>query len=170
VDGGVGEAAALVDVSRRTAYLIRHAHAGDRSRWQGDDARRPLSEKGGRQAQGIARLLRDVPLRRVLSSPSLRCVQSVEALANQHGLRVDVEPSLLEGADPRDALAVLHAMAAGGAVAGCSHGDVIPGVLDLLREAGAEVDGPLTWPKASTWVLDGDEHGFAHARYLPPPD
>jgi 8-oxo-dGTP diphosphatase len=169
VDGGVGEAAAFVDVSGRSAYLIRHAHAGDRAKWQGDDSRRPLSEKGLRLARGIAELLRDAPLRRVLSSPALRCVQTVEPLAAGHGLHVEIEPSLREGADPRDTLAVLHAMAADGAIAGCSHGDVIPGVLDLLRQAGAELEGPFTWPKASTWVLEGDERGFTRARYIPPP-
>jgi 8-oxo-dGTP diphosphatase len=169
VDGGVGEATAFVDVSGRTAYLVRHAHAGDRTRWQGDDARRPLSDKGLRQAQGIAGVLRDVPLRRVLSSPAVRCVQTVEPLAAKHGLYVEVEPSLREGADPRDTLAVLHAMAAEGPVAACTHGDVIPGVLDLLHEAGADLDGPSTWPKASTWVLEDDKGGFTCARYLPPP-
>ncbi|HEV7680036.1 MAG TPA: phosphoglycerate mutase family protein [Candidatus Dormibacteraeota bacterium] len=156
-------------MSGRTAYLVRHAHAGDRSSWPGDDSRRPLSEKGWRQAHGIAELLRDAPLRRVLSSPAVRCVQTVEPLATAHGLHVEIEPSLREGADPHDTLAVLHAMAADGAVAGCTHGDVIPGVLDLLGDAGAEVEGPLTWPKASTWVLEGDERGFTRARYVPPP-
>jgi 8-oxo-dGTP diphosphatase len=160
-----------VDVKRRV-YLIRHAHAGDRSQWQGDGSQRPLSEKGWRQAQGLAELLAGVPLERVLSSPSLRCVQTVEPLANAHGLKVETAEELLEGSDPRDTLDFLDRASreAGGPIAACTHGDIVPGVLDLLRSAGARVDGVLTWPKASTWVLEGaDGKGFVGARYLPPP-
>lgn len=155
----------------RLAYLVRHAHAGDRTAWHGDDSLRPLSGKGWRQAEGIAALIAAPPrLRRVLSSPSLRCVQTVEPLARAHGLAVETDDRLLEGADPRDALALLEEEMAPGPLAACSHGDVIPGVLDLLRGAGVRFEGPLTWPKASTWVLQGaDGGGVVAARYLPPP-
>jgi 8-oxo-dGTP diphosphatase len=158
-------------VSDHLAHLIRHAHAGDRSAWHGDDALRPLSDRGWRQARGLATLIPAQPrLRRVLSSPALRCIQTVEPLAAAHALRVEVDDRLNEGADPRDTLALLDAEMRLGAVAACSHGDVIPGVLDLLRSAGVAFEGPLTWPKASTWVLEGaDGGGVLRARYLPPP-
>ena len=39
--------------------LVRHARAGDRSEWEGDDRLRPLDKKGRRQAkakgQGISK-------------------------------------------------------------------------------------------------------------------
>jgi 8-oxo-dGTP pyrophosphatase MutT (NUDIX family) len=41
-------------MSMGTVWLIRHAAAGDRSTWEGDDTRRPLTKKGHRQAQEIA--------------------------------------------------------------------------------------------------------------------
>jgi broad specificity phosphatase PhoE len=161
-----------VDVSPPAIYLVRHAHAGDRAAWRGDDATRPLSTKGWRQARGLVALLdHGNPPRRALSSPSLRCVQTLEPLAEAHGLRVETDDRLLEGADPREALVLLEAaLAGGGSTAACSHGDVVPGVLDLLRELDVEIEGPFTWPKASTWVLEGADGGrVLRARYLPPP-
>ena len=38
-------------------YLVRHAKAGDRAAWKGDDRLRPLSKEGRRQADSLARLL-----------------------------------------------------------------------------------------------------------------
>jgi 8-oxo-(d)GTP phosphatase len=171
VAGGVAAAAAELDVSPGPVYLVRHAHAGDRSAWRGDDDRRPLSERGWRQAAGLVALLAPLPAPvRILSSPSLRCVQTVEPLARAHGLPVETDERLLEGARAEEALDLLEEEAARGALAACTHGDVVPGVLDLLRSRGARVDAPLTWPKASTWVLDGDDSGgLVAARYLPPP-
>jgi 8-oxo-dGTP diphosphatase len=171
VGGGLAAAAAVLDVSGAVVYLIRHAHAGDRGSWQGDDSQRPLSDKGWRQARALVNLIpREPPLRRVLSSPSLRCVQTVEPLAQAHGLSVETDERLLEGADPQDALALIEQeLARGGRVAACTHGDIVPGVLDLLRSAGVAFDGPLTWPKGSTWVLEGgDGAGVVRARYLAP--
>jgi 8-oxo-dGTP diphosphatase len=154
---------------RRFVHLVRHAHAGDRTRWQGDDSQRPLSDKGWRQAEGIAARLRGGRVDRVLSSPSVRCVQTVEPLAKERGLRIEIADELLEGSDPAEALALLEGLQVP-AVA-CTHGDIAPGVLDLLRARGAKLIGELTWPKASTWVLEADPGGagFTRARYLPPP-
>ncbi|MGI8493165.1 MAG: SixA phosphatase family protein, partial [Acidimicrobiales bacterium] len=57
--------------------LIRHVQAGDRKEWHGDDSARPLSAKGRRQAEGLARMLEGYGVQRVLSSPYARCVQTV---------------------------------------------------------------------------------------------
>jgi len=169
---GVAQAATLLDVTGpHLAYLIRHAHAGDRAAWRGDDSLRPLSDKGRRQAEAIAaRLAPPPPLGRVLSSPSLRCVQTVEPLAGAAGRAVETEERLLEGADAHEALALLDEAIRDGAMAACTHGDIVPGVLELLRSRGVRIAGPLTWPKGSTWVLEGaDGDGVVAARYLPPP-
>ena len=159
-------------MSRSVFHLVRHAHAGDRAAWTGDDAARPLSEKGWRQARGLVELLPRQPrLRRVVSSPSLRCVQTVEPLAEAYALRVEEDERLLEGADPRDALALVEAeLARGDGVAACSHGDVIPGVLELLMQRDeVRFEDRLIWQKGSTWVLEGDGGAVVRARYLPPP-
>ena len=153
-------------MSLRRLYLVRHAHAGDRTRWSGDDDLRPLSDKGRRQAERLVQLLAGEPVDRVLSSPSVRCVETVEPLARERSLKVEIERFLHEGSDSRDAL---HAAEAAGAanVVACTHGDIVPGILDLLLSAGVPVPRDATWPKGSTWVLEGDGKRFDRVRYLP---
>ena len=47
-----------------TLHLVRHAHAGDRSRWSGgDDLERPLSDTGHEQAVAIDQWFVDRPVR-----------------------------------------------------------------------------------------------------------
>ena len=81
-----------------TLYLVRHAKAGSRSSWDGDDRLRPLTKMGRREAEGIADLLRDAPLERVLSSPYVRCTETVAPLAARRGLEVEEHDALAEGA------------------------------------------------------------------------
>jgi phosphohistidine phosphatase SixA len=78
--------------SADTAFrvLVRHADAGLRSEWQGSDQWRGLTDVGHAQARSVAGMLRELPIMQVLSSPSLRCRQTVVPLALQQGL--DVEP------------------------------------------------------------------------------
>lgn len=154
-----------------SVYLIRHADAGSRSDWaSGDrpDELRPLSPRGERQAEAIARLVDGVPLRRVISSPSLRCVRTVEPLAGRQGLAVETDARLLEGA-PLDGARAVLAEVAGTDVALCSHGDVIPDLLRWLSAHGLRHADALTWPKGSTWVLEWGGGSLTSARYVPPP-
>jgi hypothetical protein len=51
----------------------------------------------------------------------------------------------------------------------CSHGDVIPDLLDALVQAGLKLHDDLRWQKASTWVFSRDGGRLAKGRYLPPP-
>ena len=52
----------------------------------------------------------------------------------------------------------------------CSHGDVIPAVINLLSEEGMKVHGPAQWSKASVWVLQREAQRFVDARAWPPPE
>lgn len=70
--------------------LVRHAYAGHRSEWRGSDEWRGLTDLGHAQARSVAELLRELPILHVLSSPSLRCRQTVVPLALAQDL--DVEP------------------------------------------------------------------------------
>ena len=150
-------------------YLIRHAHAGDRTRWTGPDELRPLSEKGWRQARGLVGLLAGEPLDAIASSPSLRCVQTVQPLAEARHLPVGEVDLLLEGRDPYEAFTWLQEQAAARSVAACSHGDIVPGVLDLVEAAGAALPAERSWPKGSTWVLETNGGHWLRGHYLPPP-
>lgn len=147
------------------ALLIRHAHAGDRHRWSGEDAQRPLTDKGWLQARGLVELLGEFAIDAVFSSPSTRCVETVTPLALSRGQDVVGAVQLAEGADPDVASRWL---AAAGDVACCSHGDVIQGVLAALQRTGAAPDDIET-RKAGTWILEVAAGQVSAARYLSPP-
>ncbi len=134
-----------------TLVLIRHASAGDANDWQGDDRLRPLDAKGRRQAEAIVAVLAEFDVDRIVSSPYLRCVQTVEPLARSRELEIELDDAL-----------------------GADHLDEVPPVLDRLRGQNAAVctHGDLPWlgsrqfQKGSVWVLD--EAGEPSS-YLPPP-
>jgi phosphohistidine phosphatase len=77
-------------------HLLRHAHAGDPERWTGDDAARPLSEKGRRQAERLGRQLAisDEPPDLFITSPRVRAAQTAEIVAAAVGAPVVVDPRL----------------------------------------------------------------------------
>ena len=116
----------------KAVILIRHASAGDREHWNGDDRERPLDERGWRQAEALVHRLAGYEIERVLSSSSVRCVQSVEPLARALGIEIEERGELTEGATREEALALVEEVRGAG-VALCTHGDV---VLELL---GAEL-------------------------------
>jgi len=148
--------------------LIRHAKAGLRERWTGDDRDRPLTKVGRRQARGLVPMLADLPLARIVSSPFARCVETVRPLAEQRGLTIEETDALSEGAPVHGGLDLLERLA-GEAAALCGHGDLIPALVEHLAEAGLRIAGDHGWKKGSVWVLERDGGAFRSARYLPPP-
>jgi phosphohistidine phosphatase len=72
-------------------YLLRHADAGDPMTWVGDDAERPLSDKGRRQAKRLGSLLARIKLRPdvILTSPKLRAAETAKIV----GKAVSVRPT-----------------------------------------------------------------------------
>jgi 8-oxo-dGTP diphosphatase len=121
-----------------SVILLRHASAGDRDAWAGDDVLRPLDERGRTQALALRDELRARGVQRVFSSPYVRCMQTVAPL----GLEIVPDERLAEGAQVEATLALLHDL--DDAVA-CTHGDVIEGVLgrSLKKGAGIVLDGAL---------------------------
>ena len=146
--------------------VVRHAHAGERSGWTGDDRLRPLSEKGRRQAAALVEALSLHPVKRVLSSPAVRCITSVEPLATHFGLEVEADGRLGEGADADDVASLLRDA---GDAALCTHGDVIPLILRQLTAEGMRPAQGLRWSKASTWIVERTETGWGAGSYVPPP-
>jgi 8-oxo-dGTP diphosphatase len=147
-------------------YLVRHAHAGDKRAWAGPDGLRPLSVSGRGEAHGLLTQLRDYPVNRILSSPALRCLQTVEPLAQRRGLPVETTETLAVHADPAALLALLSDPAAAETVL-CGHGELIGAVLKRLLAPSPNGDSP-TWPKGSTWVLETDGGQLLRSRFLPP--
>ena len=101
--------------------VLRHAWAGDSSEWVGDDLRRPLDKRGRRQADELVGLLEPYPIDRILSSPAIRCVQTVEPLARARGLSIEVRDELSEGRQHADGSALVRSLA-GTPVVSCHGG------------------------------------------------
>jgi phosphohistidine phosphatase len=95
-------------------FLLRHADAGDPAAWAGDDAARPLSEKGIRQSERLGAFLAEVGVRpdAIISSPKVRALRTAEIVAESLGIGVRIDERLGGGCDPEAVDAIL--LAAGG--------------------------------------------------------
>jgi broad specificity phosphatase PhoE len=157
-----------------TIYLIRHARAGDRSKWTKADHLRPLSKAGRRQAKGLVDVVTGdagtggrARIIAVLSSPYVRCVQTVEPLAARLGLAVEPTEALTEGARFKDALQLVEKYADTNAVL-CMHGDVLPELLEHFARRGIPLPHDRV-EKGSTWALDFVRGTVTTIRYFAPP-
>jgi broad specificity phosphatase PhoE len=152
----------------RTFYVVRHAKAGSRGHWTGDDRKRPLSKKGMKQAEALVETLQRFPITNILSSPYVRCVQTVEPLARATRIAIKPSTSLAEGrglaglgeffADPRLDHAVLS-----------THGDIVWELVEDLVNRHVIRAGDGGFEKGSTWVLEVDDHEAVKAQFLPAP-
>ena len=136
-----------------TVLLVRHALAGRRDEWDGDDDVRPLDETGVLQARTLGGLLPLWAPTSVLSAPALRCRTTVAAAAERLGLPVEVDEDLAEDAAARLPGRLRALGASGETVVACSQGGAIgAAVAELTAEAGLDV-GETTAPKGSVWAL-----------------
>ncbi|HYM51581.1 MAG TPA: phosphoglycerate mutase family protein [Candidatus Limnocylindrales bacterium] len=150
-------------------YLVRHAKAGERDEWDGDDRLRPLSMAGLAQAERIADSLASYPIRRIISSPYRRCVETVAPLARRLRLRVEEDRGLAEGAGIEPALRLIRSLSGTSAVL-CTHGDVVQELLEHLAAQGVvDRQHARQMAKGSTWVLDERGGRLSGATYLPAP-
>jgi 8-oxo-dGTP pyrophosphatase MutT (NUDIX family)/phosphohistidine phosphatase SixA len=153
------------DVPRMpTLVLLRHAHAGSRSEWDGPDDLRPLDDKGRRQALRLTEVLPVFGPTEVFSARRTRCEQTVEPLAERLGTAVQPLAELGEeefSDDPQAGLAIVERLLAPrdepGVTVVCSQGGAIPSVLLSLGvrwEGSAERLYPPA-AKGSVWMLGG---------------
>ncbi len=154
-------------------YLVRHAKAGSRHHFHGNDRLRRLSPAGQRQAQALA--IRFVPIlaaaevKTLISSPFLRCIETLRPTAKAIGARIETDECLSEGRSFVEVLALLASLPDAAVV--CSHGDVIPYTIEAVGRRGCEFLSPPEWRKASVWELDRDSDGeITTANAWPPPD
>jgi broad specificity phosphatase PhoE len=132
--------------------LVRHAKAQSRDRWWGKpDRERPLTKSGRSQSKSLAVELATRPIIRILTSPFVRCVQTVEPLADRLGMDIELAEALGEAPsvpllDAGDtwvasawiggrALALVDQVLAdspGGDIVMCSHGDIVPSLMAAL--------------------------------------
>jgi 8-oxo-dGTP diphosphatase len=155
-------------MSMSTIHLIRHAKAKNRLTWEEPDHLRPLTKRGRREALAIAARLGEEPVVRLVSSPFVRCLQTLEPLALALELPIETTDELAEGAGGEPAVELLLGLAAKGPVACCTHGDVVFEIVDLVGRS-VSLDGPAEAPVASSWVLDVEDGRFVGARFVDQP-
>jgi 8-oxo-dGTP diphosphatase len=151
-----------------TIYLLRHCTAGDRANWHGIDAVRPLTKKGRRQAKALAESLKSAGIERIYTSPYTRCVQTVEPLAEAIGAKVEEHDALAEGPDIDAAYELIDQLVGTNSVL-CTHGDVIPAVINRMMWAGLTLESRFYCSKGSIWEVEIEAGRFTTARYVPPP-
>jgi broad specificity phosphatase PhoE len=149
-------------------YLVRHAKAGSRRDWSGPDDQRPLTKTGRRQADALRDLLADRGIARVVSSPYVRCRQTVEPLGQLLRLPVDLADELAEGTPLPEARRLIEKFTSEPTVL-CTHGDVIGELLESLARRGL-IGRDTRLEKGSTWVLDFQGDEVTGATYLAPPE
>ena len=155
--------------------LVRHASAGHKADWPGDDRSRPLDARGAADAQILAGLLACfAPAARVISSPARRCTDTVRPFAESFGGTVEAEACLApygrsavfsSRTDQADALRrLLSALVADRRPAVlCLHRENVP---DVLAEAcsalgaSAAVPADPSLSKGGFWVAHRAAGGF----------
>ena len=146
--------------------VVRHASAGDRGGWTGDDRLRPLDRRGRRQAEAIVTQLEPLAgAGKVISSPYVRCVETVAPLAAARGVAVETSAALAEGAG-LEILDLVRSSGEGAVL--CTHGDVLHDLIRYLSRHGA-LRGAAAAEKGATWVLEVSGHEVTASGYLPPP-
>lgn len=135
-----------------TLLVVRHAPAGRRSSYKGDDRLRPLSPRGRARALDLVPVLAPHRPKRILSSPFVRCFQTVRPLAEDLDVPVESIEELGEGNGPA-AVSLLRRMAGESAVL-CTHGDVALEMLEFLVPGGSKASrSSLKLQKGDVWVV-----------------
>ena len=148
--------------------LVRHGHAGRRSAYEGDDRMRPLSKRGLAQAQTLVPLLREYRPQRVLSSPFVRCFETVRPTAEALRLPVESIDELAEG-HGAEALRLMERMEGESAVL-CTHGDVAAEALDSLAgERSRKEKQSMRLQKGDVWVIQSTGSSLAIVTRIRPP-
>jgi 8-oxo-dGTP pyrophosphatase MutT (NUDIX family)/phosphohistidine phosphatase SixA len=147
----------LPPVTALTA-LVRHAHAGKRGEFAGNDALRPLDPQGRAEAELLAKLLAWISPQRLFAATPLRCRQTLEPLAAGLSLPIVTDGAFAEPADLDEVPARAKAGATrlselrdGPRAVVCSQGKVIPTM--LMGLAGGEDPAPYKTPKGAGWIL-----------------
>ena len=120
---------------RTTALVVlRHARASKRSQWAGDDADRPLTAPGLRDAERLVPVLSAYGVTRIVSSDTARCLQTVRPYADDHVIGIEHDPGISEDDATPDSVAATVARLLNTRESSvlCSHRPVLPEILAAL--------------------------------------
>ena len=140
-----------------TVLVVRHGTAGSKSRFHGDDTKRPLDKRGRAQAEALVPQLLAFGATDVYAADRVRCHQTVEPLAAELGVAIHNEPTLTEEAyaksPKRGRHRVLRIAAQEGTPVICSQGKVIPDLIDWWCDRDGVRPDRSRNHKGSTWVV-----------------
>jgi 8-oxo-dGTP diphosphatase len=138
--------------------LVRHANAGDRKTFKGNDNLRPLDDSGQAQSEALAVVLALFQPRLLAAATPLRCKQTLQPLADKLSLPIVTDSAFAEPAETDDvpakvklALGRLTELRGGPTAAISSQGKMIPPLLAMLENAGDPA--PYKTPKGGGWLL-----------------
>ena len=144
-------------VDTHTVQIVRHGTAGSKSRYKGDDRKRPLDKHGRAQAESLVGQLLAFGANELYAADRVRCHQTLEPLAEELGTTIHNEPTLTEEAYAENRKAarrrVLEIAAAGGTPVICTQGKVIPDLIAWWCERDGVRPDKSRNRKGSTWVM-----------------
>lgn len=161
--------------------VVRHGEAEPKKGWTGPDDQRPLVPRGHRQADRLEKVIGGLPPSRIISSPAVRCVQTVRPLADRYGLPVELDEAL--STDAGKAAADLCRQLASSRAAGnaapdghdddsvvlCTHREVLVDLLPRLSEqARVKLRRRPPGSKGGAWVLRWESGRLQKIDYRPP--
>ena len=131
---------------------------------------RPLSPQGFAEAEALEYLLAPFAPTRILSSPYVRCVQTVIPVAKKLGLQVErtkrLVPSAGSSAEPYIRRVAREET---GAVVLCTHGEVVRALQEELHTRFPELfGGGAPREKGSVWVLNRIDGRIVESTYMAP--
>ena len=141
----------LLDPCSVSFFLVRHAEAGVRTE-RADDHLRPLSAAGRHQARSIASVFESAGVGEILSSPYVRCVETLDPLADRLGGSVVRTDVLAEGAPIEVVLRLLGDVPARSVL--CTHGDIMQDVLEHVEFADTNGGSTDRLAKGVVWVME----------------
>jgi len=151
--------------------LVRHGHAGRKDQWRRPDELRPLDARGRRQAERLVGVVGRLHPTRIVSSPYVRCLQTVAPVAAEVDLEVERTPALAPDASVV-ALGLLRELSTPPSSSGvvlCTHGEVMGLVLtEMAAEDGVELERRPPGLKGCMWLLDVRHGRLVDARYVAP--
>ncbi|MFM7030772.1 MAG: NUDIX hydrolase [Micrococcales bacterium] len=136
----------LVELHRRgnlrtkPFVLLRHAKATPRTDWKGPDGKRPLLPAGLAQAQALVPLIAAFGVKRIVTSPWVRCLTTVQPYAEARKLPIIERLALSEHGNAngpaRTAKVVEKLIETVQPSVLCSHRPSLPTIIDALAKYG----------------------------------
>jgi 8-oxo-dGTP pyrophosphatase MutT (NUDIX family) len=164
---------AKLPADTKNILIVRHGTAGSKSRYKGDDRLRPLDKRGRAQAESLVGQLLAFGADTLYAADRVRCVQTLEPLAEELGVAIHIEPLLTEEAYAHDRKSarrrILEIAAAGGTPVICTQGKVIPDLIEWWCDRDGVRPDKSRNRKGSTWVLSSWQGHLVAADHIGSP-